>query len=226
MGSDSELLKSLWKTLKPCFKAHPWHGVSIGEDAPRIVNAYVEIVPTDAMKYEVDKISGHLRIDRPQKYSNQVPTLYGFIPQTYCGKRVGAFCSEKTGEAHIEGDGDPMDICVLTEKPIQHGDILLRAIPIGGLRMIDGNQADDKIIAVLHEDGVYGGWTDLQKDCPKILLDRLEHYFLTYKDIPGAEKRNVRIAARYGADEARDAIQRSQQDYQSSFPETAKLFSL
>ena len=201
------------------FKAHPWHGVSVGNDAPRIVNTYIEIVPTDGVKYEIDKETGHLKVDRPQKFSNQCPTLYGFIPQTYCGVHVGEYCERQTGRSGIQGDGDPLDICVLTEKPISHGDILLRAVPIGGLRMIDRDQADDKIIAVMFEDAVYGGWTDI-KQCPVQVLERLKHYFLTYKELPsekaGGEKRKVEIAASYSADEAHEVIRLSMVDYQES----------
>ena len=65
---------------KHLFQTHPWHGVSPGPDSPELVNAYIEIVPTDAVKYELDKTTGHLRIDRPQRFSSMCPTLYGFIP--------------------------------------------------------------------------------------------------------------------------------------------------
>src|SRR5215210_7006500 len=106
--------KSLEELLARLFQAHPWHGVPAGTEAPRVVNAYIEIVPTDTVKYELDKPSGHLRVDRPQRFSSLCPTLYGFIPQTYCGERVGQLCSERTGRAQVRGDGDPMDICVLT----------------------------------------------------------------------------------------------------------------
>ncbi len=127
------------------------------------------------MSDELDKPSGHLRIDRPQRFSSQSPTLYGFIPQTYCGKRVGQRCSERIGKAGIRGDGDPMDICVLTEKSIAHGNFLLRARPIGGLRMLDGEEADDKIVAVLERDMAYGDLRDIA-ECPKGLIERLRHY--------------------------------------------------
>ena len=137
-------------------RAHPWHGVPLGPDAPRAVTVYVEIVPTDTVKYEIDKVTGHLKLDRPQRYSNVCPSLYGFIPRTYCGARVAEYSATMAGRAPIVGDRDPLDICVLTEKPISHGDILVQAIPIGGLRMLDGNEADDKIVAVLQGDGVYG----------------------------------------------------------------------
>src|SRR3954466_2537169 len=102
------------------FQAHPWHGLTPGKQAPETVNAYIEIVPTDAVKYELDKASGHLRIDRPQRFSSMCPTLYGFIPQTFCGEEVAKLCSDQTGRTGIEGDRDPMDICVLTEKTFAH----------------------------------------------------------------------------------------------------------
>src|SRR5215207_7245711 len=108
--------KALNELLAQLFQAHPWHGVTPGGDAPAEVKAYVEIVPTDGVKYELDKATGHLRVDRPQRFSSFCPTPYGFIPQTYCGDRVGELCAERTGRRGIRGDGDPMDICVLTER--------------------------------------------------------------------------------------------------------------
>jgi inorganic pyrophosphatase len=206
----------LWRDLDHLFKSHPWHGVSTGKDAPNVVTTYVEIVPTDTVKYEMDKVTGILRMDRPQQYSNVCPTLYGFIPQTLCAERVGAFCADKTDRAGIVGDGDPMDICVLTEKAITHGDILVQAIPLGGLRMIDGNEADDKIVAVLQGDGVYGGLRDIG-DCPPPLIDRLRHYFLTYKQGPDRATRVVEITHVYGRDEAHEVIRRSREDYRSRY---------
>ncbi len=198
------------------FKPHPWHGIPIGDDAPRTVTCFIEIVPTDTVKYELDKETGYLKVDRPQKFSNICPSLYGFIPQTYCGERVGAFCGARTGRQGVVGDGDPMDVCVLTEKNISHGDILLKAIPIGGLRMIDGDEADDKIIAVLQNDAMYGGWRDLH-DAPPALIERLRHYFLTYKQVPGATPPRVEITDVYDRDEAYDVINRSRADYEAHF---------
>jgi len=198
------------------FKPHPWHGIPIGDDAPRTVTAFVEIVPTDTVKYELDKQTGYLKVDRPQKFSNVCPSLYGFIPQTYCGERVGAFCGARTGRSGVVGDGDPMDICVLTEKDILHGDLILKAIPIGGLRMIDGEEADDKIIAVLQNDALYGGWRDIH-DMPPALVERLRHYFLTYKQVPGAAPMRVEITDVYDRDEAYDVIERSRADYEAHF---------
>jgi inorganic pyrophosphatase len=200
------------------YKRHPWHGVAIGAEAPRKVTAFIEIVPTDTVKYELDKATGYLKIDRPQKFSNVYPSLYGFIPQTYCGEETGAFCSERTGRPGIVGDGDPLDICVLSERDISHGDILVQAIPIGGLRMLDGNEADDKIIAVLEGDAVYGGWLEIEES-PAALVERLRHYFLTYKQVPGAGTARVEITHVYGRTEAYEVIRRTQVDYEAKFSE-------
>ncbi len=194
------------------YKSHPWHGIDLGDKAPELVNAFVEMVPTDTVKYEVDKASGYLRIDRPQKYSNVIPALYGFLPQTYCGESVGKYCQEKTGRDEVVGDGDPLDICILTEKVITHGDILAMARPIGGFRMIDGSEADDKIIAVLLDDATYGNINSIS-ELPEIVIDRLKHYFLTYKDIPGVDNANTEITHVYGKEEALEVIKASMSDY-------------
>ena len=198
------------------FQAHPWHGVSPGEQTPELVSAYIEIVPTDAIKYELDKASGHLKVDRPQRFSSMCPTLYGFIPQTFCGPGVAELCAERIGQSGIEGDGDPMDICVLSEKSFAHGSFFLNAKPIGGLRMIDGQQADDKIVAVLDSDLAYG-YVDTISDLPSALVDRLKHYFLSYKQFPGDAPRKVSIPDVYDREEALEVIKRSLVDYQNLF---------
>lgn len=200
------------KPIQTTSQAHPWHGITPGADAPEIVTAYIEIVPTDAVKYELDKESGILKLDRPQRFSSQCPTLYGFIPQTYCDELVAKRCAERTGLKDIKGDGDPIDVCVLTEKVISSGNLLVRAIPIGGFRMVDGDEADDKIIAVLESDLVYGELQHIAQ-LPRALLDRLKHYFLTYKQIPGEGKRSVEIAEVYDQPEALEVIKRSMKDY-------------
>jgi inorganic pyrophosphatase len=201
---------------KNLYKAHPWHGVPIGLEAPGVVTAYIEIVPTDTVKYEVDKHSGYLKVDRPQRFSNICPTLYGFIPQTLCDERVAGLCRERTGRSQVKGDQDPIDICVLTEKAIPHGDILLQAIPIGGFRLIDEKGADDKIIAVLKGDAVHGSLKDVA-ECPTQLVERLRHYFLTYKDAPDASRHACEITHIYGPQEAHDVIERSREDYRARF---------
>lgn len=205
------------------YKSHPWHGVEIGKNAPDILTCFVEMVSTDTVKYEVDKESGYLKIDRPQKYSNVLPAMYGFIPQTLSGKRTAEFAVEKSGKTDLIGDGDPLDICILTEKSISHGDILVEATPIGGFRMIDNNQADDKIIAVLKDDAVYGAMTDLS-ECPEPVVERLKHYFLTYKDLPNT-KLDVEITHTYNSDEAKEVIRRTIEDYRIKFENLDSLLS-
>ncbi len=202
-----------WARLLPdLFQAHPWHGVYIGDDAPARVVTYIEMVPTDTVKYELDKPTGLLRIDRPQRYSNVCPALYGFVPQTLCGDHFARHCAEAEGRAPLQGDDDPLDICVLTEKAVSHGDILLVAIPIGGLRMIDGDECDDKIVAVLEGDSSYGAWTDIA-DCPSLLVERLRHYFLTYKQSPDSTTHGCKITQVYGRSEAHDVVAHCRHDY-------------
>jgi inorganic pyrophosphatase len=197
------------------YKAHPWHGVRIGSKAPEVLHAFIEMVPTDTVKYEIDKVSGYLKVDRPQKYSNCVPALYGFIPQTYCAENVAEYSALKSGHPEIVGDGDALDICVLSERTIMQGGILVPAIPIGGFRMIDKGEADDKIIAVMKCDEYYREWHDIS-DCPHSYIDRLKHYFLTYKNLPG-EEASCEITHVYGREEALEVIRRSMTDYQHYF---------
>lgn len=198
------------------FRRHPWHGVPIGSRAPEVVTCFIEIVPTDRVKYEIDKSTGYLKVDRPQLYSNICPAPYGFLPQTYCGVRVGALSSERLRRPGIAGDGDPLDVCVLTQTPITHSDLLLQARPIGGLRMLDGKEADDKIIAVLEGDGLYGGWTDLDF-IPKAVINRLVHYFETYKLAPGSTTKPIEITHLFGRDEAHTVIQAAREDYADKY---------
>lgn len=212
-----------WELLGLLFKPHPWHGVPVGAQAPEIVTAYVEIVPTDTVKYEIDKPTGHLKVDRPQKFSNVCPTLYGFIPQTYCGGKVAALSQSRTGRETIRGDGDPLDICILSEKAFSHGDILLQARPIGGLRLLDHDEADDKIIAVLQGDVAFGHLAEIT-DLPDSQIERLKHYFLTYKLPPGSRDEAVEISDVYGRTEAYEVIERSREDYQERFPEIKERF--
>lgn len=197
------------------YKAHPWHGIHPGEKAPTIVTAFIEMVPTDTIKYEIDKTSGYLKIDRPQKFSNTVPTLYGFIPQTYCAEHVAEFAELKSGKSVAKGDGDPLDICVLSERTVTHSDIILQAVPVGGFRLLDRGEADDKIIAVMKGDEFYRQWNDVS-DCPESYINRLRHYFLTYKNLPG-EEGSCEIANVYGREEAHEVIRRAMEDYRKHY---------
>jgi inorganic pyrophosphatase len=201
-------------------QAHPWHGIPAGDQAPVLVNAFIEIVPTDTVKYEIDKTSGHLKLDRPQQFSNVCPAPYGFVPRTWCRERVAALAMQQTGRAGIVGDGDPLDICVLTERPIGHGALLVRARPVGGLRLLDNGEADDKIIAVLDGDAVHGAVADLAA-LPPPLVDRLRHYFLTYKDLPDVRASGARrceITEIYGATTAHAVIRAALADYDAGHP--------
>jgi inorganic pyrophosphatase len=192
------------------FRAHPWHGLSVGMDPPHIVQAYIEITPFDSVKYEIDKVTGYLRVDRPQRSSSQPPALYGFIPHTYCGSHVAALSPEVT-----QADGDPLDICVLSERPINHPEVLVDAVVVGGLRAIDGGVADDKIIAVLYNDNIWGAAEDIT-DIPQRIVERLEHYFSTYKMIPGQPSTMV-IREIYGVAHAHQVILAAIDDYADRF---------
>jgi len=193
-------------------KAHPWHGVEIGDDAPTEVTVFVEIVPSDTVKYEVDKESGYLKIDRPQQYSNVVPANYGFIPQTFCSANIANLARANSTASISDGDGDPLDILVLSEHYIPRGDIILKATPIGGFCLIDGGEADDKIIAVLKGDKVFQQYTDISQ-LPKGILERFEHYFLTYKSLPD-EPNICEIAYSYGRDQSYGVINAAIADYE------------
>ena len=196
------------------FRPHPWHGLEVGPEPPEILNAFIEITPFDLMKYEVDKVSGYLRVDRPQRSSAQHPTLYGFVPRTYCDERV-----RKLAPRAKRGDGDPLDICVLSERAITRNEIIVRCRVIGGLQMIDGGEADDKIVGVLENDYVWGAAREVS-DVPSVLVERLQHYFLTYKLVPGRRAR-AHIDRVYGRNHALRVVRAAMADYEAAFPATA-----
>lgn len=192
------------------WRPHPWHGLDPGPEPPAIVTAYIEITPFDVVKYEADKPTGYLKVDRPQQTSSSPPTLYGFIPRTYCAERVAALSLGAE-----RGDGDPLDICVISERPIDRADILLTARVVGGLQMVDHGEADDKIVAVLLKDPVWGEVTELS-ELPPAFIDRLEHYFQTYKLRPG-EPSAVSIPRRFTRAAAFTVIEAALADYQTHF---------
>ncbi len=193
------------------FRPHPWHGLEIGPEPPEVVNAFIEITPFDLVKYEVDKHSGYMHVDRPQRGSSQSPALYGFIPRTYCGE---TFC--RLSPKATRGDGDPLDISVLSERPIARGEILIRARVVGGFQMLDNGEADDKIIAVLHNDYIYGSARDIG-DVPPMLVERLRHYFETYKHVPERPSA-VSIECEYGRAHALEVVRAAIKDYEDTFP--------
>lgn len=192
------------------WRPHPWHGLEVGSNPPRFVQAYIEITPFDLVKYEIDKETGYTRVDRPQRTSSQPPALYGFIPQTFCGPRVSSLSKGCT-----KGDGDPLDICVISERPIARAEVILNTRVLGGLPMIDHGEADDKIIAVLDTDNMWENVNDLS-ELPAVLIDRIFHYFSTYKLVPGREV-EIHIDKPYGREHAEKVISAAMLDYQDQF---------
>ncbi|REJ76490.1 MAG: inorganic pyrophosphatase [Acidobacteria bacterium] len=196
------------------WRPHPWHGLGAGARAPRIVDAYIEITPFDPVKYEVDKETGYLRVDRPQRTSSQPPALYGFVPRTYCGERVRALMPES-----LRGDRDPLDICVFSERSIDRAEVIVPARVVGGLPMLDGGEADDKIVAVLEGDPMWASVADLT-DLPPVLVERLRHYFLTYKMVQGSAPASdppadVQVGRGYGRAHAMAVIEAAMADYEA-----------
>lgn len=142
---------------------HPWHGVHYGENAPRIVNAIIEIPQGSRCKYEIDKASGLLKLDRVIYSSFYYPCNYGFIPQTY-------------GD-----DKDPLDILVITSLPVVPL-TMMEAKVVGVMQMIDGGDADDKIIAVAANDPGVNHYNNVE-ELPKHFFSELRHFFEEYKKL-------------------------------------------
>lgn len=192
-------------------RPHPWHGLSLGPEPPARVHVYVEITPFDTLKYEVDKASGYLRLDRPQVSSSVPPVPYGFIPMTYCGPRVSALSAGTT-----RGDGDPLDVCVFSERPINRAEVLLTANVVGGIRTTERDEADDKMIAVLANDLVWGEVRDVG-ELPRALVDRLGHYFGTYKMREAGAPTDVKVHEVYGRERAHRVVEAAIADYRERF---------
>jgi inorganic pyrophosphatase len=190
------------------WRRHPWHGLHIrADEAPEdVLQVYIEMTPDDVVKYELDKASGFLMVDRPQRTTSSPPALYGFLPRTYCAEEVAKMCPS------VEvADGDPLDICLFSERHITRADIVLNARVVGGIQMIDDGEADDKIIAVLEGDNIWGDVKDIA-DLPSIKTERLQHYFSTYKMIPGKDI-EICVDHVYGRDEALRVIAAAEKDY-------------
>lgn len=149
--------------MEPQTVLHPWHGVTPGDNAPRVVNAVIEIPQGSRCKYEIDKPSGLLRLDRVIFSSFYYPINYGFIPQTY------------------GGDKDPLDILVITSLPVQPL-TLMDAKVMGVMQMIDGGDPDDKIIAVAATDPGVNHYNNIE-ELPKHFFDELRHFFQEYKKL-------------------------------------------
>ena len=149
---------------------HPWHGAGYGEKAPATVNALVEIPQGSRTKYEIDKTTGLLKVDRIIYSSFHYPVNYGFIPQT------------------LGLDGDPLDILILCSQSIQPL-CLVEATIIGNMQMIDSGEEDDKIIAVASKDPSVNHITDID-ELPKHFFNELKNYFEQYKVL---ENKQVQI---------------------------------
>jgi inorganic pyrophosphatase len=150
--------------------SHPWHGVPPGDQAPRIVNAVIEIPQGSRAKYEIDKESGLLKLDRVIYSSFYYPCNYGFIPQTY-------------GD-----DKDPLDILVITSQSVQ-ALCLIEAKVIGVMQMIDSGDADDKIIAVAANDPSVNHYNNIE-ELPPHFFEELRHFFEEYKRL---ENKTVQV---------------------------------
>lgn len=143
--------------------SHPWHGVPYGDNAPRVVNAVIEIPQGSRAKYEIDKESGLLKLDRVIYSSFYYPCNYGFIPQTY-------------GD-----DKDPLDILVITSLPVQPL-CIMEAKVVGVMQMIDNGDGDDKIIAVAANDPGVNHYNNME-ELPPHFFSELRHFFEEYKKL-------------------------------------------
>lgn len=172
---------------------HPWHDVEIGEQAPQIVNAIIEIPKGSKAKYELDKKSGLIIMDRILFSSVQYPANYGFIPQTYCD------------------DKDPLDILVLGQEPAVPL-CIMRAKPIGVMKMVDQGEADDKIIAVHADDPEYSHINSLEELSPHRMKE-IQRFFEDYKTL---ENKTVKVEKFFDRAEAFRVLDAARELYRQS----------
>ena len=169
---------------------HPWHSLDVGENAPKVVNAVIEIPEGSKVKYELDKRSGLIKVDRILYGAVFYPANYGFIPQTYCD------------------DGDPLDILVFCQEPLYPRSIV-EAKVLGCMGMVDGGEADDKIIAVMTGDPAFTDFNDIH-ELPDYLLHELKKFFEDYKKL---ENKEVNVDDFVGKEEALKIVQESLEAY-------------
>jgi len=173
---------------------NPWHDVQIGDEAPQIVRGIIEIPMNSKAKYELDKASGMLIMDRVLYSSINYPANYGFIPRTYCD------------------DGDPLDILVISQVPIVPM-CIVEARVLGVMRMLDGGEMDDKIIAVARNDMSVDHLNEIE-ELPPHTLRELGNFFEDYKKL---ENKSVDVEGFQGKETALEVIRQAILDYQEKF---------
>lgn len=174
---------------------HPWHDIPYSRIRPERFVAVVEIAKGSKTKYELDKATGLLRLDRILYTSTQYPANYGMIPRTYAD------------------DQDPLDVLILCQEPLMPM-CLVDCLPIGLLTMMDGDSRDEKIIAVPASDPANNAYRDIE-ELPQHLMIEMKHFFEVYKTLEGKQTMVERLN---GADAAREAIQSAMAQYKKRFP--------
>ena len=173
---------------------NPWHDVSFGEESPAIVQCIIEIPSGSKAKYELDKESGLLRLDRVLFSSVHYPANYGFIPRTYCG------------------DKDPLDVLVISQVEVVPF-CIVNAKVIGVMRMLDGGESDDKIIAVAADDISVNHYNDISDLPPHTILE-VQRFFEDYKKL---ENKKVVVEDFLGREEAFRIVNESIELYNATF---------
>ena len=203
------------------YKSHPWHGVFIGKDAPENVTAFIEVVPTDTVKYEIDKENGTFALTVLKNIRTWFLPYMDLFPRLTVASRLEDSVWKKQEKPESGETATQLIFACLPKKLLHTAIFWLMPAQLAGFRMIDGNEADDKIIAVLTNDVVYSEYKDLS-DLPDIVVERLKHYFLTYKDMPGKAS-HTEITHIYGVSEALEVIKCSISDYHQRFDNIGKL---
>jgi inorganic pyrophosphatase len=178
---------------------HPWHDISPGKKAPEEINVIIEVPKDSMLKYELDKSSGLLKLDRPLYSAVHYPGDYGFVPQTYWD------------------DNDPMDVLIISNFPVYPGTIVV-ARPLGIMDMSDGDEKDDKIIAVHATDPRFKRYQSLA-DVPEHMLFEIKNFFETYKEL---QNKKVNVWAMKDVGEAHQAIRRGIKMYVKKFGKKAR----